>query len=64
MPASILIVEDEPQFSRPLAKALLDVCDLRLAGVAADVSEGRRMLDEQQPDVMLVDLGRAAAVSS
>jgi DNA-binding NarL/FixJ family response regulator len=57
MPASILIVEDQPQFSQPLAKALLDVGDLRLAGVAEDISEGRRLLDEQQPDVMLVDLG-------
>ena len=57
MAHSVLIVEDDPRFRETFAEAVRGASDLRLAGVAGDVAEGRRLLDALEPDVLLVDLG-------
>jgi DNA-binding NarL/FixJ family response regulator len=57
MPYSILIVEDDPQFRLTFADAVNSAADLRLAGVADDLPEGLRLLDQTKPDILLVDIG-------
>ncbi|WGS85421.1 response regulator transcription factor [Methylomonas sp. UP202] len=57
MSHSVLIVEDDPQFRATFADAIASAADLRLAGVADDLSEGRRLLEQTKPDVLLVDIG-------
>ena len=57
MAHSVLIVEDDPRFRETFASAVFSAPDLRLAGVADDLSEGLRLLDAFEPDVLLVDLG-------
>ncbi|MBD9356570.1 response regulator transcription factor [Methylomonas albis] len=54
---SVLIVEDDPQFRTAFADAVASAADLRLAGVADDLPEGRRLLEYTKPDVLLVDIG-------
>jgi len=54
---SVLIVEDDASFRKTFASAVFGAPDLRLAGVADDLSEGLRLLDALEPDVLLVDLG-------
>lgn len=57
MPYSVLIVEDDPQFRAAFAGAVLGATDLYLAGVADDLPEGIRLLEQTAPDVLLVDIG-------
>jgi DNA-binding NarL/FixJ family response regulator len=55
-PLLVLIVEDNPQQRQAFADAVLQASDLRLVGAAGNGRDGLRMLDEQRPDVLLVDL--------
>jgi DNA-binding NarL/FixJ family response regulator len=54
---SVLIVEDDPQFRAAFAHAVLGAANLRLAGVADDLPDGIRLLEQAVPDVLLVDIG-------
>ena len=54
---SVLIIEDDPQFRAAFTKAVLGAADLRLAGVADDLPDGIRLLEQTVPDVLLVDIG-------
>ena len=53
---SVLIVEDQLRFRDAFALALNAVPDIRLLGIAPDLMQGRKMFDQTQPDVLLVDL--------
>lgn len=57
MSISVLIVEDEPEFLRRFADAVLADAGLRLLGAVTTGAAGMALLDAQPPDVMLVDLG-------
>lgn len=57
MPASVLIVEDDPRLREAFAAAIAGADDLRVAGVADDLPEGLALLASLSPDVLLVDLG-------
>lgn len=57
MASSVLIVDDDARFREAFAEALRGAADLRLAGMASDLPDGRRLLDALVPDVLLVDLG-------
>jgi DNA-binding NarL/FixJ family response regulator len=56
-PISVLIVEDDERFRVAFATSVAEAPDMRLAGTAADLAPGLRLLREQRPDVLLVDLG-------
>lgn len=53
----IAIVEDNDEFRLALTRAIDDDPGLCLAGAAAGVAEGLRLLTHTHPDVLLVDLG-------
>ncbi|PZP31997.1 MAG: DNA-binding response regulator [Roseateles depolymerans] len=53
---SVLIVEDQARFREAFEHALASVPDIRLLGIAPDLPQGRRLFDQTQPDVLLVDL--------
>lgn len=53
----IAIVEDNEDFRLALTRAIDGDPGLELAGAAASVSQGLRLLAHAQPDVLLVDLG-------
>lgn len=53
---SVLIVEDDPVFRAAFADAVGGANDLSLAGVADDLGEGMRLLQQTEPDVLLVDI--------
>lgn len=55
-PFSVLIVEDQARFREGFTHALASVPDIELLGIAPDLPQGRRMFDQLQPDVLLVDL--------
>lgn len=57
MSHSVLIVEDDLRLRTSLAQAIRAAADLKLMGEADDLSEGLRLLDLIQPDVLLVDIG-------
>lgn len=57
MTTRVLIVEDEPEFLRRFADAVMADPGLRLLGAVASGRAGRALLDAEAPDVMLVDLG-------
>ncbi|MBQ0957339.1 response regulator transcription factor [Ideonella sp. 4Y11] len=56
-PISVLIVEDDERFRVAFATSVAEAADMRLAGTAGDLAPGLRLLREQRPDVLLVDLG-------
>jgi DNA-binding NarL/FixJ family response regulator len=56
-PISVLIVEDDERFRAAFATSVAEAPDMRLAGTAGDLAPGLRLLREQRPDVLLVDLG-------
>lgn len=53
---SVLIVEDQARFRDAFVHSLSSVGDIELLGIAPDLPQGRRMFDQLQPDVLLVDL--------
>jgi DNA-binding NarL/FixJ family response regulator len=53
----VLIVEDEPEFMRRFSNAVLADPGLSLQAAVASGRAAQAMLDAQQPDVMLLDLG-------
>jgi DNA-binding NarL/FixJ family response regulator len=57
MSHTILIVEDDLRLRASLVQAVRGAPDLKLVGEADDLPEGLRLLDEKQPDVLLVDIG-------
>jgi len=57
MSYSVLIIEDDPQFRAGFAEAVGSAEDLSLVGAADDLPEGLRLLEQTQPDVLLVDIG-------
>ena len=57
MVCSVLIVEDDPQFSSAFADAIRSAPDFCLAGVAEDLPDGILLLRQTSPDVLLVDIG-------
>lgn len=56
-PISVVIVEDDERFRAAFATSVAEAPDMRLAGTAGDLAPGLRLLREQRPDVLLVDLG-------
>ncbi len=56
-PISIIIVEDEPEFRRRFAQIIESEPSMRLAGVAANRREAQVIIDKEDFDVMLIDLG-------
>jgi DNA-binding NarL/FixJ family response regulator len=54
---SIMVVEDEPEFQRRFTEAVTREDAFELLGVASTIANAKTMIDEEQPDVMLVDLG-------
>ena len=57
MSARIVLVEDDGPTRSHLAQAVEAHADLVLEGVAATFAEGRQLLDQHRPDVLLTDLG-------
>jgi len=53
----VLIVEDEPEFTRRFSDAVLADAGLNLVGAVSTGRAAKAMLDAERPDVMLVDLG-------
>ena len=53
---SVLIVEDQARFRDAFQHALSNAPDIELLGIAPDLPQGRRMFDQMQPEVLLVDL--------
>ena len=56
-PISIIIVEDEPEFRRRFAQIIENEPTMRLAGVAANKREAQAIIERENFDVMLIDLG-------
>ncbi len=56
-PISIIIIEDEPEFRRRFAQIIESEPTMRLAGVAANKRDAQALIDREQFDVMLIDLG-------
>jgi DNA-binding NarL/FixJ family response regulator len=54
---SIIIVEDEPEFRRRFAQIIDSEPTMRLAGVAANKRDAQVLIDREEFDVMLIDLG-------
>jgi DNA-binding NarL/FixJ family response regulator len=57
MSHTVLIVEDDLRLRASLVQAIRGAPDLKLVGEADDLPEGLRLVDEKQPDVLLVDIG-------
>ncbi len=57
MAIEVLIVEDEPEFMRRFADAVLSDPGLALLGAVSHGQAAKAVLDQQRPDVLLVDLG-------
>jgi DNA-binding NarL/FixJ family response regulator len=57
MIATVLIVEDDPEFLRRFSEAVLDDPALRLLGAVPTGAAALALLGVQAPDVLLVDLG-------
>src|SRR5882757_7383166 len=56
-PIAVLIVEDEPEFRRRFAQIIESVPSMRLVGVAANKREAQAVIEKENFDVMLIDLG-------
>jgi DNA-binding NarL/FixJ family response regulator len=56
-PISIVIVEDEPEFRRRFAQIIESEPSMKLVGVAANRREAQAILDKEEYDVLLIDLG-------
>lgn len=56
-PIGIVIVEDEPEFRRRFAQIVENEPSMKLVGVAANRREAQAILDKEDFDVLLIDLG-------
>jgi DNA-binding NarL/FixJ family response regulator len=56
-PISILIVEDEPEFRRRFTQIIENEPSMRLAGVASNKRDAESLIEREDFDVMLIDLG-------
>ena len=56
-PISIIIVEDEPEFRRRFVQIVENEPSMKLVGVAANKREAQAIVDKENFDVMLIDLG-------
>jgi DNA-binding NarL/FixJ family response regulator len=56
-PISIVIVEDEPEFRRRFAQIIESEPSMQLVGVAASRREAQVIIDAEDFDVLLIDLG-------
>ncbi|MFO0205841.1 MAG: response regulator transcription factor, partial [Betaproteobacteria bacterium] len=56
-PISIVIVEDEPEFRRRFAQIIESEPSMQLVGVAANRREAQVIIDAEDFDVLLIDLG-------
>jgi DNA-binding NarL/FixJ family response regulator len=56
-PISIVIVEDEPEFRRRFAQIIENEPSMKLVGVAANRREAQAIIDKEDFDVLLIDLG-------
>ncbi len=54
---SVIIVEDEPEFRRRFAQIVENEPSMRLVGVAANKREAQALIDKENFDVMMIDLG-------
>jgi DNA-binding NarL/FixJ family response regulator len=57
LPIQVALVEDDVNFQNAVMAAIATAPDMALSGVASTRSQGLRMLDGEQADVLLVDLG-------
>ncbi|MGV8804216.1 MAG: LuxR C-terminal-related transcriptional regulator [Polaromonas sp.] len=55
-PVRVLLIDDDPHMSRVIAHELLADLRINLLGQAGNVKEGRRLISQNEFDVMLVDL--------
>jgi DNA-binding NarL/FixJ family response regulator len=55
-PVSVLLVEDDARFRDAFTRAIEQAPTLRLAGAAANASQGLALLRTARPDVLLIDL--------
>ncbi len=55
-PVRVLLIDDDPQMSRVIAHELLGDLRINLLGQGSSVREGRRLISQNEFDVMLVDL--------
>ena len=56
-PISIVIVEDEPEFRRRFAQIIESEPSMRLVGVAANRRDAQVIVEKENFDVLLIDLG-------
>jgi DNA-binding NarL/FixJ family response regulator len=56
-PISIVIVEDEPEFRRRFAQIIESEPSMQLVGVAANRREAQAIIDAEDFNVLLIDLG-------
>ena len=56
-PISILIVEDEPEFRRRFTQIIENEPSMRLVGVASSKRDAQLLIEREEFDVMLIDLG-------
>lgn len=54
---SIIVIEDEPEFRRRFEGIIQDEPSMRLAGSAANKRDAAALIEREQFDVMLIDLG-------
>lgn len=55
-PIGVMVVDDHPVFRKGLAGLLREESDLTVYAEADDVPSARRLIEEGEPDVILVDL--------
>jgi len=56
-PISILIVEDEPEFRRRFTQIIESEPSMRLVGVASNKRDAQSLIEREEFDVLLIDLG-------
>lgn len=57
MKLRVLIVDDDPAVLQPFAAAVAAADDMQVVGQASTLAQGRRLLLNCRPDVLLIDLG-------
>lgn len=55
-PVRVLLIDDDPHMSRVIANELLGDLRINLLGQGSSVKDGRRLISQNEFDVMLVDL--------